>query len=753
MAERGINLSPIKWLGLVITIIAVTNAAILLGIPVLRQISGFIFLTFIPGFLLLSILKLNKLGLVEKIVLSVGLSVAFAMFFGLALNSSLLALGYTRPLSTVSLLISFSTATIILAIIAYMRNRDITFSVSNFKLTTGEKAFLIVPLLFPLLSIVGMRIMNLTDNNVILMVLLFMIPAYVIFISLSNRRVSEKVYPTTIFLIGISLLLMYSLRSNHIIGSDTHREFFMFLTILDDLHWSQLGFGTLDACLSISMLPAIYQTFLNIDPEYLFKLLFSLIISISPLVVYLISKKYIGSFYAFLASVFFMSQIVFLWTPSYTRMSIALFFFALAIMVMFHDGISEFSKKALFLIFVASTIVSHYGATYVAFFAFLLTWIGMQIISGIVSRKKELAILPDENRVTEGNAPDLPSQAGAPPGSDAMPHKATAPGSTHAQLRKGITTTIIALFLAMLFFWYSQMTGPSFYQGVRLIYESFTNWEWFLAEEVGGQPVQAAFGKTLPYAGMPQRIEFIFSWLTVALLTIGVLTTVRRFKAMVSTPYAGGKRPNLLLKKFEAEYLALAIGCFLLVVATVVLPHVSKYYGASRTYFQMMVPLSIFFVIGGITVARYLKSRPHWVILMVLIPYFLCTTGAMTQVFGFPRAITLNSEGTQYNNMYVSDEESYAAKWVKEYSEEGITIYVNGFTQQVLASQGRVPYSQINHQLISDYEEGKEIDGYIYLRRKDLVDDKLVTEYPGMFSGKSKIYGNGRAELYKSVPR
>ena len=266
MAERRINLSPTNWFSLIIAIIVLTNIATLLGIPVLRQISGFIFLTFIPGFLLLSILKLNKLGLVEKIVLSVGLSIAFVMLFGLAVNGLLLAIGYTKPLSTISLLISFSTAAIILAVIVYIRNKAITFSFSNFKLTTREKAFLIVPALFPLLSIVGMRIMNLTDNNVILMVLLFMIPAYVIFISFSNRKVSEKVYPAAIFLIGISLLLMYSLRSNHIIGADTHVEYFIFQTILDNLRWSQLGFGILDACPSISLLPAIYQTFFNLNP-------------------------------------------------------------------------------------------------------------------------------------------------------------------------------------------------------------------------------------------------------------------------------------------------------------------------------------------------------------------------------------------------------------------------------------------------------------------------------------------------------
>ena len=38
------NLSPTKWFSLIIAIITVTNIAILLDIPILRQISGYIFL-------------------------------------------------------------------------------------------------------------------------------------------------------------------------------------------------------------------------------------------------------------------------------------------------------------------------------------------------------------------------------------------------------------------------------------------------------------------------------------------------------------------------------------------------------------------------------------------------------------------------------------------------------------------------------------------------------------------------------------
>lgn len=690
----------------VIAVLLVTDLAVALNIPVLRQVLGFLFLTFLPGFLVVSILKLDKLGLLEKIVLSVGLSVAFLMFYGLAVNSSLLAIGYIKPLSTIPLLISFGLATIALAIVARIRNKNITFSFSKLRLTTGEKAFLIVPSLLPLLSIVGMRIMNLNDNNIILMVLLFLIPAYVIFVSFLNRRVPENVYPIAIFLISISLLLMYSLRSNHILGADQHTEYYILQITLDNLHWSQLGFNLFDTCLSISLLPAIYQTFLNINPEYLFKILYSLIFSISPLVVYILSKKYIGSFYAFLASVFFMSQKMFLWTPAgHTRTHIAVLFFALIIMVLFHDNIGKFGKRALLIIFAMSILISHYATSYIVFFVLLFTWAGMQILSRITSPQ--------------------------------------------TRLKMGITSTFMALFLTTLFMWFSQMTGPTFRTGVHFIKQTFVKWEQFFVLEERGAFVQAGFGEGGQYFNiLPQRMEIAFSWLTILFIAIGVLVTMGRFKRMVS--FSGDEKPSFLMKKFDAEYLMLSIACSTLLVVTVVLPYIGKGYDTSRTYFQMMVLLSTFFVTGGIIVAKYLKSRPYLVILVVLIPYFLCTSGAIAQLFGFPRDFTLNSEGFLYDTYYVHDQENYSARWIKEYAGERTAIYIT--RGHLLVSQGKIPWSRVRP-LISTYQEGKEIDGFIYLRHTDIGDDGLVVKYPDLFAGKSKIYSNGGSEVYKGGMR
>ena len=176
-----------NWFYILVTALIIADLAILLNIPFLRQILGFIFLTILPGLLILQVLKLNKLDLLEKFILAWGISISFLMFFGLLINNLSLSLGYEMPLAAIFLLISFNLAYIVLAIIglnfwgknlvkpSISSRYDFGIGLNRVKnclqdlnLTSSEKAFLIVPILFPALSIFGMHMMNTMDNNIIL---------------------------------------------------------------------------------------------------------------------------------------------------------------------------------------------------------------------------------------------------------------------------------------------------------------------------------------------------------------------------------------------------------------------------------------------------------------------------------------------------------------------------------------------------------------------------------------------------------
>lgn len=71
-----------------LTLVIMTVAGslfILFDIPVLRQVFGFLFVLFLPGYALVRVLY-DELDNLEKIALGIGLSIAISVFVGLALN-------------------------------------------------------------------------------------------------------------------------------------------------------------------------------------------------------------------------------------------------------------------------------------------------------------------------------------------------------------------------------------------------------------------------------------------------------------------------------------------------------------------------------------------------------------------------------------------------------------------------------------------------------------------------------------------
>ncbi len=688
----------------------VSDLTIIFNISLFRSILGFLFLTIFPGILMLQILKLDRLETVEKIVLSVGLSVSFIMLFGLLINNLALSIGYLTPLSITPLLISYNIAFIILIFIAYKLDKGSIISLSILKLNNSEKAFLIIPTFFPAISIFGIIQMNTVNNNVIVILLLFLIPIYIILICIFNFRLSKRIYPAMIFLISCSLLLLMALRSNHLIGIDTHKEYYLFKTTLNELHWGIFENSTLDSTLSISLLPAIYQLILNIPPELLFKILYSLIYSISPLIIYVISKKYIEDIYAFLASCFYMFQYNFLFTAMNARTSLAVFFFALAIMTLFNSRINPLKKRVLFIIFMISIVISHYSTTYIFFFILFAAFILLTILSN------------------------------------------------YYKIEGLFGLNIIVLLLAIIFFWYSQITKTAFNAGINFIIQTIDNLNMLFLEEVKGGGVPILLGEGIMEKSIVQKIEFLFNWLIFAVIAIGIITLIIRYKEM-SFPEFGFKSLNFQREKFEVEYFVIALLCSGILVIMIALPYVSKGYDIQRLYSAMIIVLSIFFVIGGLILSKYLNVRAYFIILLILIPYFFIVTGITYQIIDYPRSIILNSEGEDYNNMYLHDQEYFGAKWLGERSDGKTIINTDFFGRLGLISQGSFSTKLLDWNSLSNH---KKIDGYIYLRYYNIINSKIVnrekdsdiytsynlTDYINVFSGKKKIYNNGGTEIY-----
>jgi uncharacterized membrane protein len=734
--NKVIRLQKFHGLAMFFIYIFVTTIFIYFNVPILMQIAGFVFLTIIPGWLIVNILRLEKQDIQIRIVLIVALSILVDMLVGLAINYFLHYFHFIIPLTEVPLLISFNFLVLILSIIVYVRNKAaFSFDIQLFRFNIKENTYLMLPAVFPLLSVVGMRFINNTGNNIILLILFILIPIYVIFIAFKNSDVPPRVYPLIIFFISISIVLVYALLSNHIYGSDSNYEYYVFQKTLNSGSWEIYGNSTLDSCLSISILPTIYQCFMKISPEYLFKLIYVIPFAMTPVIAFIIYKKYIGNFYAFLASFFLISQAAFFSQTAAYRNYLAIFFFGIAILIMFIEGITELNKKILFICFSLGIIVSHYATSYIFLFLLLFTFIGMQIYHKYI-------IFKNKTKVSNKLLTNATDRFG-------IIEKETSLGNNESKTKTKFSIDLIIIFLIfmVLYLWYSQITGESFSSGVNFIYKIFINFKNLFTNELRAPEVVGALGNNLIGSSIIKLIGFATSWISVLFIGIGVLFTLIRYK-------------NRIFKNIDIEIVIIALFCSILLITMVVLPYVSIGYSFGRAYYQCALVLSPFFIIGGIVIYRFVKTQWRiYAILIILILNFLFNSETIAQFSYSPTSPILNIASKIDDYYYIYDSEAFSAHWVST-NIDTITakVYTDYPGKYRLTSIGQLPADSFNFSRLTI--NTMNLDGYIYLRYDNVIKGKLMAyvstgwiqynteEFQFKWIQKDLIYNNNSTQIW-----
>lgn len=705
-------------LGIILFFLFFTSLTIIFNIPVFRQIFGFLFLSILPGFLILYILKLHRIEKIHVFVLSVGLSMTIVLLFGLFFNNISLFLGYNTPLQMQALLIFLNSVYLSLAFIGYTINKD-RWTFNRIDLSFSEKLFLIPPFLFVTMSMLGIHLLNTFDINWVILALFLSIALYITAIGIFHNRFSKRLYPAVLLLISLSIVLLLALRSNHLIGSDIHAEFYLFSLVTDNMHWAMYENSLINACLSVTLLPALYQILLEMQPELLFKLLFPVLFSISPLVIFAIVKNYVDEIYAFFAAILFISQPLFLYAELNTRTVVAILFFLLSIFVLFHKEISIRSKKVLVVLFMASAVVSHYSTAYIFFGIFLGTWVAMKL----VSRKYPV--------------------------------------------KNGITLDLILIFFALMYVWYAQLTVIPWTALSDFLSNTFLNLNRFFIIESRGGAVQTLLGGEVQEEGLAHAIQFGITWITFGVIGIGLLYTIFKVRT-ISMPEDTSEKSDYLNEKLDVSYVVLAFISLCLLASMIFLPFIAEHYALSRAYPFGLAVLAVFFIIGGIFISDLSSHTPlrkgsnpdSWprgliLILVIILISFLSYTGVFHTLLGAPaREIILHSEGIEYDLYFVHDTETSAGKWLNPHTSSNSTIIVEEGGATMLMSQGLIPKQRIRESLSAN----SGLQDYAFLRYVNIIDGKMRQSNTGEWQvitndhwlfDEDLIYYNGGSKIMK----
>lgn len=690
-----IHINERKLLILITYFILLNILFVSLNVNYLRQLFGFLFLTIIPGLLILLVLKIYNIELMESVLLIFCSSISFLLLFGLSFNQLMANSGYNRPFSSFALLLSLSAIYLIIIYLIYRYNN--TFHEFSIDLTykTNEKIILALSLLLLSLSIFGVYQMNQYSNNKIILLSISILCIIIYSISIAGDN-ARRLYPFIIYFISISLLLLSALRFNHIYGFDIYSEYRIYLTTIENLHWSLYEKSVLNSCIVISIIPTIYYSILNIEPESLFKLLYSLLYSVSPLAIYYLSRQYITSILAFFASCFYMFTYNFLFTELHARSNMALLFVSIIFYLIFNDNISLIKRKILLIMFIISCILSHYSTSYLLFFILLCVFL--------------FSKLTIENNAIQGK----------------------------------ISLVLLIIFFAFIFAWYSQITEVAFNYGISFITNIIGKFSQFFIEDSRSESISCIMGKDLVLKGFPNWIEFFLTWIIMGLSAFGVFIAV--IIHLSNIHLLNIRLPNIYLstKQFDSGYLSIGIFSLSLLIIYTAFPFISKGYGIDRTYSFSCTSLSVFFVIGCMYFLKIIYNNissksEHLIICTILVLYLLCILGVIFLLCGLPKGIILNSYGNDYDLYRVYDNEIRSSIWLSGSS----TLDTNNIFADTLGINIFLDFSKVNLLKIKDiFVADSNLSKYIYLRNSN------INYYEFCYnSNRNKIYNNKKSAI------
>lgn len=620
-----------------------TDLAILFHVPFAQPVLGFLFLTVVPGFLVLETIGFSRHELTEKIVLSIGLSIALILIIGLFQNFFFQVIGVQRPLSQINTVLTISTITLLLVLVWYIRNKDGITVFASFHLHSIEKCLLTISLLCPIISILGVYLLNNNNQNTLLLLLFILIPLTIGLVGIFRTHISPKVLVIILFIIGLSIILILPMRSEYLIGSDTHNEFYFFIRTLTSGLWEIRDNSILEGCISVTILPVIYWNYTGINPESLFKFLYPLLTLIVPPVIFFVVRKYLNNWDAFLAACIYMLTTYFVNTASDARATIALIFIALMVWMIFSSNIEFKPNILLFSIFCFACVSSYYASPIFFFLILLCLFVVLLLI---------------------------------------CPHSSKNP----------LHFTHIFIFSAIIFFWYALIISYLFKLQINLIYygEQTT-----ISQLPQNTPILVA-DRVLSIIGSLSDL-FVYFILIGAIILVLILI---KFSIFGHQDFQG----RLLKERIDMPFSVMLLICCILLFVAKYFTYVFSGWGFIRIYSIIYLVLPVLFILGikgtmeiclesgtliqkKILHARFsyinklMNFLVNWklifisiIILIIVVSNFLMITLVSYQISGRPQSFLINTPPSSppplydmNSEVYIHSQETAAGQWVNTF--------------------------------------------------------------------------------------
>jgi len=715
--------------------------AIGFGIPAMRQLIGFIYLLFIPGITILRTLELHKLGNIETLLYTVGLSIATLMFAGPFMSIVYPLFGISGPITIMPLVTTISAIILILCVICYARDKK--FSNPEFinasEIFTPQILFLC---LIPFLSVLGIRVMDFYNDNTLLQVLIIVIALIALFIGF-DKFIHNRLYPLAIFVIALSLLFYNSLIGNYVYGSDIMVEYYFANLVKLNSIWDPSIGSNLNSMLSLVSMAPICSIVCNMDIEWVFKIIYPLLFSLAPLGLYQALQKFIDSKAAFFSCFFFMSESTFFGVlPELARQEIAELFVVLLIMLMIENDIDGMKKAFLSIVFGISLAVSHYATVYIFLFNFIMALLLLILSKNNYTHKLDNCLHARYNSFKNSQSHKK------------MPFLDIS-SSKKSDKSFGYIFALFLLVFTLTWFMHVSSGAPinTIAQiGDQILSSIFT--DFLNPEKAEGLNIMMGTKNKVHLSLMILLLSNIYVailFLNQFLIIIGSLVLLLEYSKV----------------KIIRIYIAIIVPNLLMLFAGVSVPFLAKSINMNRLYHITLIFLAPTCIIGAITLLKGINHafKISWTdenmrhSLRILSVYFVIfllyqTSFVLSVAQGHFGSRALN-ETAEWR--YYTDQEVAGAIWLKNIVDtNSIRIYSDENGYQLLSS--RIDMKKIKTFLADKIPEKSS---YIYFNtqavlkkrfftidRSEIRDALFSINAESIVIGRSKIFANGGSDVY-----
>ena len=595
----------------------------------------------------------------------------------------------------------------------------------------------ILLILNPVIAVMGARQLDNTGESTfaVLSVVLVCINFGLTFL---QKSIGESNRKLAIYSAALSLILANCLRSNYLVGWDIHQEFLVFkLTNLHNL-WDINTFrDAYNACLSITILPTIIRNLTGIDQLTTYKVVFPLIISLIPVVVYQIGKRITTNRLAYAGAIVYLLQGQFIGQlPALMRQGIAFLFFGLMVDILIRKDIRGLVRDRLVLILGIGIILSHYSTNYVTLALLLLAKLVSVLFNKFWPSREESGsikfwvlgalfavtflwnVLITE---TAGGLWQTATRTFSNMGSIfSLDNKSDFVKSVF--YKKADTTTAVNNY------WKNSL-------------ETEKNPQEFEKYKIEAVYLSKGYPK-LAKDPIPLYFNVLVPWLFRLTIFFGLFILIR----------------EEIKNRDNPTIVSLGASMFAVTGLMVVLPFVSVNYNFERLLQQMLFLLAPISAVGIAKFFEFIKFLPVTPFVVILYTSYLISTTGVLDHFVYKNGDWMfDNIGEQYYRYYTTEGEVQGIKWLKEHTDPGIVLYSDKYSKlrTYAYSDQRFSYisSQLNPILIEKF-------GYVFSGLAGTVENAVFAEVAGqavtfrfptyfLRSTRNNIYSNQITRIYR----